>query len=141
MAEPVEPYVYVLIRLVPRVDRGECLNLGIVLFCRSRRYLAGRYSIDPERWRALAPALPAEAIRRQVMIHEAVIAGDPGGGVIAALPAAERFGWLSAPASTVVQPGPVHAGLTADPAATLEHLFRWLVVPLPAPEGELGTRS
>lgn len=137
--EPV-PFAYALIRVVPRIERGECLNLGVVLFCRPRRFLGLRLALDRARLHALDPALDLDALARHGAALEWVAAGDPAGGAIARLPAAERFGWLVAPASTVVQPGPVHAGLTVDPAATLDHLFATLVQ-LPARDAEPADRS
>ena len=125
---PADPYAYALIRVVPRVERGECLNAGVILYCRPRRFLGGRFELNRERLGLLAPDLDLAGVARQFAIMEAVLAGDAaGGGAIALLPAAERFGWLSAPASTVVQPGPVHAGLTGDPSETLDRLFASLV--------------
>lgn len=124
---PREPFAYAPLRVVPRVERGECVNVGIILFCRSRRFLGARSVLDQDRLRALAPDLDLEGIARHLALIDTVAAGDPTGGAIARLPASERFGWLVAPASTVVQPGPVHTGLTADPAAALERLFATLV--------------
>jgi hypothetical protein len=117
------PFAYAPIRVVPRLERGECLNAGVVLYCRARRFLAARTELDPGRLLALAPDLDLAAVGRQLDLIRLVCAGDPAAGAIGRLPQPERFGWLVAPASTVVQPGPVHAGLTADPAATLERLF------------------
>lgn len=122
-----EPFAYTVIRVVPRVERGECLNIGVILFCRSRRFLDGRFELDQERLAALAPGLDLAGLARQVGLMREVIAGAPAAGVVAGLSQAERFGWLAAPASTVVQPGPVHAGLSDDPVATLDHLFATLV--------------
>jgi hypothetical protein len=122
------PFTYATIRVVPRVEREEFVNAGIVLFSRPRRYLGIRTRLDAERLGILWPALDLAGVRRQLDILEKVAAGDPAGGAIAHLPAAERFGWLIAPASTVVQPGPVHAGLATDPAAALDRLFAELVV-------------
>lgn len=122
------PFAYAVIRVVPRVEREEFVNAGIVLFSRPRRYLGIRTRLDAERHSALWPSLDLTGVRRQLDILEMVAAGDPAGGAIARLPAAERFGWLTAPSSTIVQPGPVHAGLTADPAAALDRLFTELVV-------------
>ena len=121
------PFAYATIRVVPRVEREEFVNAGVVLFSRPRGYLGARTRLDPRRLRALWGEIDLEAVARQLQIIELVAAGDPGGGAIAALPAAERFGWLTAPASTTVQPGPVHAGLCADPAAALDRLFAELV--------------
>jgi hypothetical protein len=121
------PFAYAAIRVVPRVEREEFVNAGVVLFSRPRKYLGARTRLDPQRLRALWAEIDLEAVARQLQIIEAVAAGDPSGGAIAALPAAERFGWLTAPASTTVQPGPVHAGLCADPATALGRLFAELV--------------
>jgi Protein of unknown function (DUF3037) len=121
------PFAYAAIRVVPRVEREEFVNAGIVLFSRPRRYLGIRTRLDAERLRVLWPELDVDAVRRQLDILERVAAGDSAGGAMALLPAAERFGWLTAPASTVVQPGPVHAGLADDPEAALDRLFTELV--------------
>jgi hypothetical protein len=121
------PFAYAAIRVVPRVDRGEFVNAGVVLYSRPRRYLGARTALDAERLRALWPELDVDAVERQLRILCLVAAGDRAGGRIADLPAAERFGWMTAPASTVVQPGPVHAGLARDPEAALNDLFAALV--------------
>ena len=123
------PFAYATIRVVPRVEREEFVNVGVVLFSRPRKYLGARLGLDPARVLALWPGLDIGAVERQLEVIRLVVAGDPAGGAIARLPAAERFGWLSAPASTVVQPGPVHAGLTHDPEAELDDLFATLVSP------------
>ncbi len=117
------PFSYAVIRVVPRVEREEFVNVGVVLYSRPRKYLGARAHIDPARLHALWPELDIEAVQRQLDIICLVAVGDPQGGPIARLPAGERFGWLTAPASTVVQPGPVHAGLAEDPEASLEGLF------------------
>lgn len=122
-----DPFAYAVIRVVPRADRGECLNVGVVLFCRPRRFLDGRFELNHARLLALAPDLDLDGVTRQLGILSAVIAGEAGAGAIAALSAAERFGWVVSPASTVVRPGPVHAGLTRDPDETLDRLFATLV--------------
>jgi hypothetical protein len=121
------PFAYAVIRIVPRVEREEFVNVGVVLFSRPRKYLGVRTRLDPARLRALWPDIDISAIARQLDVIEKVAAGDPAGGAIAHLPAAERFGWLTAPASTVVQPGPVHAGLSVDPEKATEELFKDLV--------------
>jgi len=122
-----QPFAYAPIRVVPRAERGECLNAGVILYCRARRFLAAQTTLDPARLLALAPDLDLAAVGRQLDLIRLLCAGDPAAGPIAHLPQPERFGWLVAPASTVVQPGPVHAGLTTDPAATLERLFATMV--------------
>jgi hypothetical protein len=121
------PFAYATIRVVPRVEREEFVNVGVVLYSRPRKFLGVQARLDGDRLRALWPELDLDAIERQLDVIRLVIAGDPAGGAVAHLPAAERFGWLSAPASTILQPGPVHAGLADDPAATLRDLFADLV--------------
>jgi hypothetical protein len=120
------PFAYAVIRVVPRVEREEFVNAGVVLFSRPRRYLGARVRLDAARLRALWPEIDLEAVERQLEVIRLVAAGDPAGGAIALLPPAERFGWLSAPSSTVVQPGPVHAGLAHDPETALDQLFTML---------------
>lgn len=124
---PREEFRYCVLQVVPRVERGERINAGVVLFCRRGGFLAARVGLDPARLAALDPQADAEEIERHLRALEQVAAGDPAGGPVAALEPSERFHWLAAPASTVIQPGAVHAGLTEDPAATLERLFAVLV--------------
>jgi len=121
------PFQYAALRVVPRVERGEAVNAGVVLFCRPLRFLGARTQLDERLLEALAPDCDPAAIRGLLQSLERIAAGDPAGGPIAELPASERFHWLVAPASTIVQPGPVHTGLTGDPAAELDHLFTRLV--------------
>jgi hypothetical protein len=115
--------------VVPRVEREEFVNVGVVLFSRPRKFLGVQTRLDGDRLRALWPELDLDAVQRQLDVIQLVVAGDPAGGAIALLPASERFGWLAAPASTIVQPGPVHAGLAADPEAALHELFADLAGP------------
>ena len=121
------PFQYAALRIVPRVERGEAVNTGVVLFCRPLRFLGAKTQLDEDLLRALAPDCDPKAIKPQLHTIELIAAGDPQGGPIAKLPASERFHWLVAPASTIVQPGPVHTGLTSDPAGELERLFAQLV--------------
>ncbi len=121
------PFQYAALQIVPRVERGERVNAGVVLFCRPLRFLGARTQLDEALLGALSPNCDPAAVREQLRVMELIAAGDAAGGPIAALPASERFHWLVAPASTIVQPGPVHTGLTADPAADLDHLFAKLV--------------
>jgi DUF3037 family protein len=122
-----EDFQYAIVRVVPRVERGESLNVGVVLFCRRLSFLAARTELDEAALAALAPRCDAGEVRPHLSAIERIAAGDPSGGPIAALPPSERFHWLTAPASTIVQTSPVHTGLTADPAAELDHLFSELV--------------
>ncbi len=103
------------------------MNAGVVLFCPRRRFLGARIELDDQRLRALAPDLDAATVRPHLDAIAAVIAGDPGAGPLATMTASERFGWVAARSSTVIQPSEVHTGLTDDPEATLEHLFESLV--------------
>ena len=120
-------FQYAIVRVVPRVERGECLNVGVVLLCRPRRFLAARIHLDERRLKALAPGLDPATIRPHLEAIERVAAGDPTAGPIAALPRPERFHWLVAPASTMIQASDVHTGFCEDPAAELEHLVASLV--------------
>jgi hypothetical protein len=126
-AEPDVPFAYAILRLVPRVERGERINVGVVLFCRQRDFLDLRAQVDERRLAALAPDLDVADVRASIEAIRAVICGEPAGGALAALPQSERFGWAVAPASTIIQPSQVHTGLTGDPQATLERLFGSLV--------------
>ena len=121
------PFQYAIVRVVPRVERGECLNAGVVLLCRPTRFLAARVGLDEARLRALAPDVDPATIQEHLAAIERVAAGDPQAGPIARLGQGERFHWLVAPSSTVIQPSEVHTGLSDDPAAELDHLFERLV--------------
>ena len=124
---PPSPFQYAIVRVVPRVERGECVNAGVVLFCRPRRFLAARVALDEARVLALAPDVDLEAVRGHLDAFARIAAGDPQAGPIAALPPSERFHWLVAPSSTVIQCSPVHTGLTDDPPGELERLVARLV--------------
>ena len=121
------PFQYAIIRVVPRVERGECLNAGVVLLCRPRRFLAARVGLDRARLDALHPGLDPVTIQTHLAAIERIAAGDPAAGPIARLGQGERFHWIVAPSSTVIQPSEVHTGMSHDPAAELEHLFDRLV--------------
>ena len=123
-----ESFQYAIVRVVPRVERGECLNAGVVLFARRHGFLAARTELDEAALAAMAPGCDWAEVRGHLETLELVAAGEAAGGPIAALDPSERFHWLTAPSSTIVQTSPVHTGLTADPAAELEHLFARLVV-------------
>lgn len=125
--EPRSPYQYAIIRVVPRVDRGECLNAGVVLLCRSKAFIGARTELDEGRLAALAADVDPATVRPHLAAIELIARGDPAGGPIAAMSVAERFHWLVSPASTIIQPSAVHTGLTDDPAGELEHLFATLV--------------
>lgn len=122
-----DPFAYAILRIVPSVERGERLNVGVVLFCRQRGFLGLRFVLDEERLQMLAPGVAADQVRAHLEGLERVAAGAPGSGGVAALPPSERFGWLAAPSSTIVQSSEVHTGLCEDPAATLDALLARLV--------------
>ena len=122
-----EGFQYAVIRVVPRVERGETLNAGVVLFSRRHGFLGARTGLDEVALAALAPGCDPSGVRAQLETLEHVAAGDAAGGPIAALDLSERFHWLTAPSSTIVQPSAVHTGLTSDPAGELDHLFERLV--------------
>jgi DUF3037 family protein len=124
-----DAFQYAIWRVVPDLERGEALNAGVVVFCRRRGFLAARAELDEARLRALAPGVDAAAVRRHLDGLVRVAAGDPEAGAVAALPQSERFGWLTAASSTIVQPSPIHTGLCDDPEALLDRLFDRLVAP------------
>lgn len=124
---PRSQFQYAIVRVVPDVERGECLNAGVVMLCRPRRFLAAKVGLDESRLRAIAPDADPATILPHLAAIERIAAGDPSAGPLARLTAAERFHWLVAPSSTVIQPSEVHTGLCEDPAEELEHLFERLV--------------
>jgi len=120
-------YQYVVLRCVPRVDREEFLNVGVVLYCQAADFLQAAWSVDRDRLRALDPRLDLDHLCEALTFVEGVCAGDERGGEAADKAAGTRFGFLKAPRSTVLQPGPVHGGVTEDPARALENLLERLV--------------
>jgi hypothetical protein len=121
------PYQYVVLRCVPRVDREEFVNVGVVLYCEEAEFLSAAWSVDRDRLVALSPRLDVDGVCEGLDFVRAVCAGDSAVGAVAAEPPGTRFGFLKAPRSTVLQPGPVHGGLTSDPARQLEHLLEQFV--------------
>jgi DUF3037 family protein len=122
-----DAFQYAVWRVVPSIERGEALNVGVVVFCRRRSFLKARTHLDPERLRTFSPTLDVDALARHLDGMVRVAAGDPAGGVVARLDQSERFGWLTAASSTIVQPSPIHTGLCDDPDAVLDRLFARLV--------------
>jgi hypothetical protein len=120
-------FQYVVLRCVPRVDREEFLNVGVVLYCQRAEFLQARCHVDRVRLAALAPDVDVDAVCSALAATEAVCRGDAEAGEAGRGPLGTRFGFVKAPRSTVVQPGPVHGGTTADPARELEHLLDRLV--------------
>ena len=122
-----EPFQYAIVRVVPRVERGECMNVGVVFFCRPRRYLAARIALDEARLAAFAPDLDAAEVRAHLDAMARIAAGEPDSGPVGRLEQSERFHWLVAPSSTVIQTSPVHTGLSEDPEETHARLLEKLV--------------
>jgi Protein of unknown function (DUF3037) len=130
-----EPQVfeYAVLRVVPRVDRGEAINAGILIYCRPLRFLAARVELDADRLLALDPSADIEAVRQALAAIAAVCEESAAAGQAGQQDIGRRFRWLTAPRSTVVQPGPVHTGLTRDPAAEADRLLGTLVRRLDGP--------
>ncbi|MFS2291604.1 MAG: DUF3037 domain-containing protein [Actinomadura sp.] len=126
---PEEPTVfeYAALRVVPRVERGEVMNVGVVVYCQALGYLGCRTHVDERRLLVLDPSLDLEGVRAALKAVDAVCCGGERAGQAAGEPPGARFRWLTAPRSTIVQPGPVHAGLTRDPEAELHRLLDLLV--------------
>jgi len=122
-----EPFEYAVLRAVPRVDRGEFVNVGVMLYCQADDYLAARWHVDADRLRALDDDVDIAAIEAALETIRAACAGGPDAGPAGEGPPGPRFRWLASPRSTVVQAGPVHTGLTADPDRELDHLLDRLV--------------
>lgn len=120
-------YDYAVVRVVPRVDREEFINVGVILFSKALHFLAARVEVNEERLRSLAPAVDVDLVRRHLEAIPRICAGEEDAGPIALLSQSERFQWLVAPRSTMIQVSPVHGGLCDDPGARLEELFQWLV--------------
>ncbi|NEB01208.1 DUF3037 domain-containing protein [Streptomyces sp. SID13726] len=120
-------FEYALLRVVPRIERGECINAGVLVYCRAKSYVGVRTHLDEARLRALDPAADVAGVRAALRAVEGICAGGEAAGPAARDDAGRRFRWLIAPRSTVVQPGPVHTGLTTDPAAEPERLLDLLV--------------
>jgi hypothetical protein len=123
-------YSYAVIRVVPRVERGEFLNVGVVLFAREHEFLGARIEADPQRLLSLASNLDLGAVERHLGTFQAITDGLAAGGPIADLPKPERFHWLVAPRSTMIQTSPVHVGRSSDPGRALEDLLDEFVRPV-----------
>jgi hypothetical protein len=120
-------YQYIVLRCVPRVDREEFVNVGVVVYCQATDFLEVAWNVDADRLRALAPGIDVDHLSEALSFVEGVCAGDERGGAASDKALGTRFGFLRAPKSTVLQPGPVHGGVTTDPARQLEHLLDALV--------------
>jgi hypothetical protein len=123
---PRDAFEYAVLRVAPRVERGELVNVGVVLFSRTRRFLDVKVELGERQaaaLRALAPDVDLDAVRAHLASIQAILAGDVAAGPIAALDPPERFRWVTSPSSTMIQPSDVHGGVTDDPAASLAELF------------------
>lgn len=120
-------YDYAIIRVVPRVDRGEQVNVGVILSCPDTDFLDARIEVDEAVLLAIDPMVDLAAVRANLEVIPLVCRGGPPAGPIGLLPPRGRFRWLVAPRSTIIQPSPVHTGRTSDPAACLEHLIERMV--------------
>lgn len=121
-------YEYATLRVIPDIERGEFMNVGVVVHCRALDYLGCRTHLDQARLGALSATLDLDGVRRALHGVDAICCGGDAAGQAAGETPGRRFRWLTAPRSAIVQPGPVHAGLTADPAAELERLHELLVL-------------
>jgi hypothetical protein len=120
-------YEYAVVRVVPRVDRDEFVNAGVIVFAKQQKLLQARTHLDEDRLRALWPGIDIESVRRHLDAVERVCAGDPEAGPIARMSQSERFHWLTSPRSTVIQISPVRTGLSSDLEILIAHLSRELV--------------
>lgn len=126
MPEPVS-YEYAVVRIVPRVDRQEFINAGVIVFARQGRLLVAKTHVDEARLRALWPGLDVDEVRRHLIALDRICKGDPEAGPMGRMSQSERFHWLTAPRSTVIQMSPVHTGISADPASVVDELAREMV--------------
>jgi hypothetical protein len=127
MPELRSPFSYAVYKLIPVLQRGECLNVGVIVFCRPRDFLGVRTLLDETRLAALHPGCDPVPLRSQLRALERIASAAPDGGPIAALDTTARFHWLTSPSSTSIQPSQIHTGLCDDPQATLDQLFGELV--------------
>jgi len=127
MSMPMQSYEYVALRCVPRVDRDEFLNVGVVIHSQGADFLECAFTLDPDRLRSFSPQLDLTSVEATLTTLCAICQGEQAPGRPSLDGLGQRFGWIAAPRSTVVQPGPVHGGLTSDPAAELQRLLARLV--------------
>jgi hypothetical protein len=121
-------FEYAVIRLVPRVDREEFLNVGVILYCAKQRFLKTLFQLDEGRITSLYPEIDIELVRKHLNTFQLICEGDPGAGPIAKLPIAERFRWLTATRSTIIQISKVHPGFVTDAEESLHKLYKQLVL-------------
>ncbi|MCU1327163.1 MAG: hypothetical protein JWN34_2533 [Bryobacterales bacterium] len=126
-AQPNLTFDYAIVRVVPRVERGEFVNAGVILFCLSRKLLLSKFAVDEAKLRALSPTIDIDSVHQHLAALQRICAGDPDAGPVAQLSVRERFHWLVAPRSTMIQTSPVHSGLCDSPEHALLRLFQSLV--------------
>ncbi len=134
-------YDYAIIRIVPYVERGEFINVGVILFCQTRRFLGMLFSLDTNRLLALAPDIDIEDVQHELTNMQRIAKGGKDAGPIGELSPSERFHWLVSPRSTIIQTSPVHSGLCADPQAALDHLLKTMVLPPQHVKSELHSTN
>ena len=120
-------YDYAVIRVVPKVDREEFINAGVIVSCPELSFLEAKIKVNEQRLLALDPLVDLDLVRKHLAVIPTICLGGPAAGSIGELPQRQRFHWLVAPRSTIIQPSPVHTGRCADPAAALEHLVATIV--------------
>lgn len=128
MREKLCTFDYAIIRFVPRVEREEFFNVGVILSCPEHKFLEAKIFLDEEKLKCFAPDIKAETVREYLDIIPKICAGDDSAGVIGRLSQRERFYFLTAQRSTIIQTSPVHTGFTDDPEKKLEHLFKTIVL-------------
>ncbi|WP_329181418.1 MULTISPECIES: DUF3037 domain-containing protein [unclassified Streptomyces] len=122
-----EVFEYALVRVVPRIERGEMINAGVLVYCRARSFVGARVHLDETRLRCLDPGVDVAGVRAALRGYQEICAGGDDAGQAGGDDPGRRFRWLTAPRSTIVQPGPIHTGLTADPRAEADRLLALLV--------------
>ena len=120
-------YDYVMIRVVPKVEREEFINVGVILSCKEKKFLEARIELDEEKLKSIDKEIDLEVIKSHLKAIEAIAVGKDDSGSIGKLSQMERFHWLSSPKSTIIQTSPVHSGYCKNPADTLEHLVQTMV--------------
>lgn len=121
-------YEYAIVRIVPKVEREEFFNVGVLLFCKRKSFLGIKYEIDPQKLEALAPEMEYAQLHKHMKAWEQICKGAPAGGTIGEFEISDRFRWLAATRSTIIQSSKTHSGLCSDPEIELENLFRTFVL-------------
>ncbi|MGR3811123.1 DUF3037 domain-containing protein [Jiulongibacter sp. NS-SX5] len=123
-----EVYEYAIVRFYPQVERGECMNVGVVLFCKAKRYLGFKYSIDKSKFSCFAKQHSLEEVRQNLEAFQKIVNGEKGSGLIGEQDMASRFRWLTAKRSTIIQASEIHPGYTDEPEKTLYKIFEEMVL-------------